>query len=306
MLCFQAQGYVRACSPTTGGIAQLWVGDANDFNFIPGALDTNGDPTGYAGIEYRSGAEGSESAVAPTATITVTALGSNGDTITWDPVVGETVSVSQTSSESTTALLAAKIAAAIDGTDDYSASASDSTITVTGPTTFGALYNGTAPGLIYDDSNDMAITIGNWTGGVTATDAGKLYEITSVDDTIGVEINQTLTDGSSSWEYVITARMAQMSQQMTNFNIKLDGSGACCDALFVWQNNDGSIWVAGEKYVGGVRQRKFKLRQDGSKIQSGKTFTEFNGQDLSLKGNYWRPPFQFIGGMEALQSFIAE
>lgn len=306
MLCFQAQGYQRACSPTTGGASQLWVGDANDFNLISGAADSSGNPTGYSGIEYREGASGSVSATAPTSTITITSLGDVNDTIAWDPSIGSTAVIVQTSAETTTDLLATKLAAAIDALAFYTASAVGSVVTVTGQTTMGATLNGTSPTVYYTPANDMALTVGEWTGGVSATDAGKLYEITSLENTLGVEINQTLTDGSSSWEYVITARLAQMSQQMTNFNSKIDAAATCCELLFVWWNNDGKLFVAGEKYVDGVRQRPFKIRQDGSKIQTGKTFTEFNGQDLSMKGTFSRPPYEFTGGMEALESFLAD
>lgn len=197
MIGCQILGYTRSCSPTVGGAGNLWVGDANDFDFTSAAVDANGDPAGYSAVALRA---------------------TSGDT------------------------------------------------------------------------------------------AGMLlYSIDSLEDTINVTMSQANADGSSSaWSYVISARMAQFSQQMTIFNSKIDAAAACCQLVFIWAGNDGNLFVAGEKYVDGVLLvPKFKLRQDGSKIDIGKKFSDFNGQDLSIKGDYSRPAYQFTGGIAGLTDFLA-
>jgi hypothetical protein len=93
---------------------------------------------------------------------------------------------------------------------------------------------------------------------------------------------------------------------MTNFNKKIDAASICGQLLFVWRDNDGKIFVAGEKYVGGSRIVGFRFRQDGSKIQTGKKFTDYNGQDLSMKSSYLRPPYEFTGGIAAIEAFVAD
>jgi hypothetical protein len=197
MLGCTIKGFVSTCSTVTGGVSDLWVGDANDFDFTAGAADSDGDATGYSAVARRTGA--------------------------------------------------------------------------------------------------------------TAGGGAYLYPIQSVIDTIGVEISQSNADGSASaWEYVIAARIAQLSQAMTNFNKKMDAASVCCELVFVWRNNDGKIFVAGEKYVGGARVVGFRFRQDGSKIQTGKKFTEFNGQDLSFKSSYLRPPYEFTGGIVSIDAFVAD
>lgn len=173
--------------------------------------------------------------------------------------------------------------------------------------------------LLVGDANDWEFTEGapdtngDATGystvarrtGATALGGAYLYPIDSLEDSISVDITQSNTEGSSSaYEYVIAARLAQMSQAMTNFNKKIDAAALCCQLVFVYQTNDGKIMVAGEKYVGGVRQVPFKIRQDGSKFTTGKKFTDFNGQDLSLKGTYNRLPYEFTGGMGVIQGFM--
>lgn len=170
--------------------------------------------------------------------------------------------------------------------------------------------------LLVGDANDFNFTKGvgdaGYTAiarrsGATAEDGANLFEIESVFDSIGVDISQSNTEGTSSaWEYVISARLAQMSQAMTAFNEKIDAAAVCCQLVFIWRMNDGKIFVAGEKYVGGSSIPRFKFRQDGSKISGGKKFTDFNGQDLSLKSTYSRPPYEFTGGMAAIEPFLPD
>jgi hypothetical protein len=195
MLSCQVQGYTRLCAPVSGGVAELYVGDANDFVFTSGAPDSKGNPTGYDVIALRAGA-------------------------------------------------------------------------------------------------------------LTASGA-FLYKIDSLDETLGVDVTQTNTDGSSSYEYTISARLAQVSQAMANFNYKLDAAALCCQLIFVWRSNDTKIFVAGEKFVDTDIIVPFKLKNDGSKFTFGKKHTDFNGQDLSVKGNYSRMPYEFTGTWTAMSGLIA-
>lgn len=197
MLGVSVKGFIHACQVITGGVSDLYVGDAEDFDFTPGAADSDGDDTGYASIARRSGA--------------------------------------------------------------------------------------------------------------TAGGGAYLYPIVSLVETLGVEITQSNADGSSTaYEYVISARLLQMSQSMTIFGKKLDSASICGELVFVWRNNDGKIFVAGEKWVAASKIQRFHFRQDGSKIQTGKKFTDFNGNDLSLKGSYLRGPYEFTGGIAAIEVFVAD
>jgi hypothetical protein len=197
MLGVSVSGFIHACQVVTGGVSDLYVGDAEDFDFTAGAADTHGDDVGYTALARRSGA--------------------------------------------------------------------------------------------------------------TAGGGAYLYPIVSVIETLGVEISQSNADGSATaYEYVITARLLQMSQQMTIFGKKLDAASVCGELVFVWRNNDGKIFVAGEKWVSGSKIQRFHFRQDGSKIQSGKKFTEFNGNDLSLKASYLRGPYEFTGGISSIEVFVAD
>jgi hypothetical protein len=142
--------------------------------------------------------------------------------------------------------------------------------------------------------------------GATSAGGAYFYEIKSVTESIMVDVSQSNAEYTSSdYAYEIKVRAAKFGQSMTNFAKKLDAASVCCQLIFVWINNDGSIQVAGEKYVNSLQIPAFKFRQDGSKFGTGQKFANFNGGDLAFKGNYLRLPYEFTGGIAALTPFIA-
>lgn len=270
MLGCNVIGYTRSCAPTTGGIGALYVGDANDLNFTSGAPDANGDPTGYDTVTARGG-----TGAAATATLTSTSVSSF------------TVSTG--------------------GTGYTTAPA----ITLTGGGGSGATAHAVvASGVITSIVVDAGGT--GYTSAPTvviASSAGvKLFSIDSLVDTMAVTVTQANADGSSSsYAYDITASLAQFSQRMAVFNSKIDAAAGCCRLVFVWINNDGKIFVAGEKYVDATKIGvPFRLWQNGSKIATGAKFTDKNGQDISIKGTYSRLPYEFTGGISAIDAFLSD
>lgn len=279
MIVFQATGYKRACAPITGGIAAMFVADADDFNFTPGAADASGNATGYSAMARVTGA-GSGA----TATATVPAAGAAGA----GTVTGTNVTAGGTGY--TTAPNVQFTGGGGTGAAGFANLSGGVVISITI----------TVPGSGYTTAPTVSFITG-----ATAAGGAYLYEITSQADSLSVDIDQSNTDGSPSYAYTFAARLAQMSQTLTNFNVKIDGAAACGQLLVVWITNDNKVFVAGERYVASLKVFGFKIRQDGSKLQSGKKFAEFNGQDLALKGTYGRPPFEFSGGNAGLSTFIA-
>lgn len=113
-------------------------------------------------------------ATAATRTVTVTAIGSNADTIDIPDDAGSSLCggpVAKTGAETTTTLLAAKIAAAITAATStnggYTASNAAAVITITAPASKGATLNGinTAPVV----TGGITATSTAFSGGVTAT-----------------------------------------------------------------------------------------------------------------------------------------
>lgn len=272
MIGCNIKGYTRPCSTVTGGCDLLLVGDANDFNLTLGTPGLDGEVVGYSTIARRVGSGATATATIATGAVDTVSVTAGGTNYAAAPTV--VLTGGGGTGATATATIANGVVVAI---------------TVTA----GGTGYTTAP------------TVSFTGGGATATGGAYLYSINSLEDTIGVDITQANVDGSSSsYDYLIAARLTKMSQTLTNFNSKIDAAAACCQMIFIWRSNDGTIFVAGEKYVNNLIIPKFKFRQDGSKFQSGKKFTEYNGQDLSIKGVYSRAPYEFTGGIGALQAFI--
>ncbi len=140
--------------------------------------------------------------------------------------------------------------------------------------------------------------------GATQVGGGNLYEIKCLEDSINPKVTQSLTDGSVQWAYEIIGKNLKMQQALSKFASKLDAAGVCGQLIWVWYDNNSKIWIAGEKYVGGNPITKFKIKQDGSVIDWGTAFNSFNGMNLSAKGNYTRPPYEFTGGIGALSAMF--
>jgi hypothetical protein len=191
MLSVSIKGYAPACSLSVGGVSTLLVGDALDFDFTPGAANTDGSASGYSAVALRTGA--------------------------------------------------------------------------------------------------------------TSTGGAGFYEIISLQDSIGVEITQANSEfASSAYEYAISAKAAQLSQAMTNFAMKMDTASVCGQLVFIWVDNIGNIYVAGERSVGGNFIPKFRFKMDASKMSTGKKFSDFNGAELMFKASYLRGPMKFTGGISAI------
>jgi len=121
------------------------------------------------------------SGTAATATVTVTNVGSDGDTINvfWPGGTSLTAgTVAKTASESTVTLLAAKIKDAINaatGTHGYTATNSAGVITITAPVSAGATLNTVTP--TRSIVGGITTTAAAGTGGVTAVTAGTIFKV---------------------------------------------------------------------------------------------------------------------------------
>lgn len=272
MLGCSIKGYTKACTTVTGGVDELLVGDANDFDWTSDAPDTNGDATGYAVVARHTGATTGHE-------VGNIAVGAGGTGYTSVPTVVFTGGGG--TGAAATAVLTGTVVTSVTITNAGSGYTTAPAISFTGGAGTGATATSTL-----------------------SSGGAFLFTIDSVADQLGVDISQSNADGSnSSYEYTITARLSQMSQALTNFNFKLDSAALCCQLVFVWRMNDGKVFVIGEKYVDADAIPRFKFRQDGSKISTGKKFTDFNGEDLSIKGSYSRKPYEFTGGWTAITTF---
>lgn len=273
MLGCDVSGYKKACLQVTGGVSDLLVADANDFDWTSGAADADSNPTGYASVARHAGA---------------TAAGGIGSVVVGTAGTGYTT--------------APTVAFTGGGGTGAAGTAVLSGTTVASVTI-------TSAGTGYTTAPSVTFTGGAGTGAAAtttlSTGGAYFFGIDSIADFISMDITQSNADGSnSSYDYSITARLAQMSQALTNFNAKLDAAALCCQLLFIVRTNDQKIHVVGEKYVDTDILTRFTFRQDGSKIQTGKKFTDFNGEDLLIKGTYSRKPYEFTGGWASIVTFL--
>jgi hypothetical protein len=274
MIGCAVKGYTPLCSAIVGGVGNIYVGDANDFDWTSDAADANGDPTGYASVARRVLGTGATATASLTSTavtgVTVTAGGTgytNGVTISFTGGGG---------------------------------TGATATATVVGGIITGIAV--TAGGTGYTSAPTVVIT----PVAATAGGGAYLYEIKSVIDSIVVDITQGNPEFTSSeYAYEIKVKAARLGQSMAVFSKKMDAASVCCQLVFVTLGNDGTIQVMGEKFVDGVQQTAFRFKQDGSKFTTGIKFSAFNGGDLSFKGTYSRLPYEFTGGFGALEAFIA-
>jgi hypothetical protein len=256
MLGCSVQGYIKSCGNTTGGVAQLFLGDANDFDFTSAADDANGNPTGYSAVTRHTGATASNTI----GSVTVTAGGTGYTSVPTVVFTG-----GGGSGAAGTAVLTAQVVTSVTITNAGTGYTSNPTVSFTGGGGSGA-----------------TATAARSTGGA------YFFPVDFVQETLHIDWDQTYSDGSSNYAFTIAGRLSQISQQLTNFNSKLDSSAACCQLIIVWVMNDGKIFVLGEKNVDAAELQKFQLRQDGSKGTTGTRNIDFNGEDLSIKGNYFR------------------
>lgn len=138
--------------------------------------------------------------------------------------------------------------------------------------------------------------------GATHAGGADLFEVVFRDESGNVQVTQSVEEGSAQWAYNLQASLLRNQQIQSRFLIKLDTASICGQLLWVWEDYNGKIFMAGEMYVGGALQRKFKLRQNGSVMSWGQTLNNFNGTNLQIQGNYFRPPYEFTGGILAIQA----
>lgn len=143
------------------------------------------------------------------------------------------------------------------------------------------------------------------TGALTTTGSG-LFEIGIMEETGQYKQTQSIANGSSSWAHEITGQVLKVQQSMVQFAQMLDGVNGCNgQLLFVVIDSNGIPWIVGEKYIDGADAgKKFKVKQDGTVLDTGKAIADFNGGSLSFKGNFGRPAYTFTGLVTALTALI--
>jgi hypothetical protein len=267
MLCINLSSYAPPCNSTVGGVNRAWAFDPNDFNFTAGPLNAQGKSTGYNALTLRAGAGAAATAVLTSGAVssfTVTAPGTNYP-------IAPTVVLTGGGGTGATAI------ANIVGGQVVS-------ITVTA----GGTGYTTAPAVSFTNV------------GATAAGGARLYPFNFQENTGKYSWDNPESETcSTSFMHQFECKFINISQDLNNMLFDYNQAGCCCGLGFIFEMNSGVILVMGEKFVGGLEQRRFKIKLS-SKGDSGAKFEDFNGSDITLKGNYTRPLNGFTGGIAAL------
>lgn len=272
MLCVNLKQYNPACATTVGGVSRAWIFDPYDFNFTEGAVDADGNPTGYSLVALRGGTG------ATLGTVTTA-----GNAVTGVPVTA--------------------------GGSNYPYTTIPITFTGGGGTGAAAYANVvggvvinvvvTAGGSGYTTAPTAALSV---TGPTVAT-GGKMYPFNFLENTGEYTFDNPLSEACSiKFTHTLVGTVVNISQALNNYLNTLGGAGCCCGLGVVMELNSGVILVMGEKFVGNVEQKRFKVRMS-SKGGSGKKYEDNNAAEVTLTADYIRALHSFTGGVGAILAF---
>ena len=272
MLCISLKSYSAPCHTTVGGVNRAWIFDPSDFNFTEGAANPDGSPSGYNALNLRIGSGATFGTV-------VTA----GNAVTSVPVSA--------------------------GGTNYPFATIPITFTGgggTGAAAYATVVNGvvisvtvTAGGSGYTTPPTAALA----TSGATIAGGGCMYPFNFFENTGEYIFDNPISElGTKKFNHSLVGTMINITQSLNNYLNTLGDAGSCCGLGIVFELNSGTLFVMGERYVGNVEQRRFKITMS-SKGGSGKKFEDNNYADVTFAGDYTRALYEFTGGVGSILAF---
>ena len=272
MLCISLKKYTQVCNATVSGVNRAWIFDPNDFNFTAGPNNPDGTPSGYNAVALRVGTGATLGTVTTAANavtgVPVTAGGSNY------PLA--TIPITFTGGGGTGAAAYANVVNGV-------------VISVT-VTSGGSGYT-TPP------------TATLSTSGATIAGGALMYAFNFFENTGEYTFDNPISDiGTKKFAHSLVGTMINISQELNNYLNTLGDAGACCGLGVIMELNSGVLLVMGEKYVGNVEQKRFKVKMS-SKGGSGKKFEDNNYADVTFAGDFTRALYEFTGGVGSILAF---
>lgn len=143
-------------------------------------------------------------------------------------------------------------------------------------------------------------------GADTDSDLGFFYDIPFKRKEAERTWSQTIgTSGATKYTHTVTALVAALGQDLTNFLSNLDAASYCCGLGIIIEHNDGKVFVMGEKYVDDETIPVFWVEHSGTEGGTGKLFDESNGATIKFVGDYSRELNEFKGGIDAVLGMMA-
>ncbi len=270
MLSINIRPLAKACKRTSGGVSRIWIFDPDDFSFTQAANNPVTGPQPYSAIVLRNAGSGATATAAiasnAVSSITVTV----GGTGYLTPPVVQITGGGGTGATAVASIAGGQVTA----------------ITVTNG---GSGYT-TAP----------TVTL---VSGATAAGGARMFPIQFNKNGNEAEYTykQSRKGASVKYEHQIQFFLDDIDQMVAQWNQTIDDAGACNGIGLLIQLNSGKIFVAGERWVGGLPvDIPLIMRQDGSSGTSGKMFDDANGQDTIIKGDFGRNLYEFNGGLASI------
>ena len=141
--------------------------------------------------------------------------------------------------------------------------------------------------------------------GATAVGGARMFPINFQAKEAQLKAKQSRTGCSVKYYYDITAQLPDLSNDLTSFLESLDDAGCCCGLGLVLLLNTGKILIVGEKYVNTALIPYFEVVMNGTDLDTGKKFDDFNGANVIFKAEYSRGPREYTGGVASIQAFEA-
>jgi len=139
--------------------------------------------------------------------------------------------------------------------------------------------------------------------GATFVGGAKMFPIKFEKKEAEYKFKQSRNGCSTKYDLEISARLPELSNDLTNFLSNLDVAGCCSGLGIVFLMNTGKILVAGERYVNADIIPYFEVVMDGTEGGTGKKFEDFNGATVMFKGEYSRGLREFTGGVSVISGF---
>lgn len=131
--------------------------------------------------------------------------------------------------------------------------------------------------------------------GATAIGGAKMFNISFLRDEASWDWTQSVKGCSTKYEHKFNFQLPENSHNLATFLEALDAASCCCGLGMIIRLNDGTIFVAGEKYVNGSSISRFSVVHNGSTGTTGKLYDDFNGGNIVLAGSYSRSLYEFVG-----------
>ena len=141
-----------------------------------------------------------------------------------------------------------------------------------------------------------AVAVSTAAAALTVPVTHPFYEVPFMQESGEYAYPDSQKEGSTATNYAheLSFYLPTNNTTLTAFLNALNVAGFTNGIGFIIEMQNGTFFVIGESLIANVPIHTWRLRKDGSKNGSGKTFSDSNGSQVMIKGNYRREPIQLL------------